>query len=218
MPGGGMRIKSHAEHPSMLKGDYNVKNMLIQYESVENEAPPDTSFAMNFKFEDGDLNGLELIGGGALVFHQNEMVRLEYNQKLARTFVPNTPLIRDNNLVDMTIRVKLFSKNNDWSVSGYNSETLTDSWMFHDGIGKLAWSQNGVLQRQSAVNTVSQVNEYVLVKTGTLIKWYVNGAYHNYTTVSSEAVAEWDTIEINKNAAVPSFGNPSIHYYDKNGM
>ena len=42
MPGGGMRIKSHAEHPSMLKGDYNVKNMLIQYESVENEAPPDT--------------------------------------------------------------------------------------------------------------------------------------------------------------------------------
>ena len=108
-----------------------IINDLISYyrglDSPEQIATPDLTYTINYSFDDtiDDLS----ISVGSPVFHFNRMIELPASTLLSKTFANTGPLTRGDNLLMMTIRVKVYSVSDKWHVDGHGSW----SFEYHNG-------------------------------------------------------------------------------------
>ena len=174
-----------------------INDLISYYRGLDAPAPiviPDLTYTINYSFDDtiDDLS----ISVGSPVYHFNRMIELPSSTFLSKIFADTTPLTRGDNLLLMTIRVKVYSVNEKWRVDGRGS------WIFeyHNGELKVTDGANEVTHVISPLPS-TKFNDWVVTINPTYISFYLNGGFiisKENTCVSP--FAAWSRLDINENA------------------
>ena len=182
-----------------------INELISYYRGLDAPEPiviPDLTYTINYSFDDtiDDLS----ISVGSPVFHFNRMIELPASTLLSKTFTDTTPLTRGDNLLMMTIRVKVYSVNDKWRVNAHGSW----SFEYHNGELKVTDGVNEVIHVISPVPS-TKFNDWVATINPTYVSFYLNGGFlisKQNTCVSP--FAAWSQFDINHNAN-------SVNLYDQ---
>ena len=184
---------------------YIINDLISYYRGLDSPEPvatPDLTYTINYSFNDtiDDLS----ISVGSPVYHFNRMIELPASTSLSKTFANTTPLTRGDNLLMMTIRVKVYSVSDKWHVDGHGSWSLE----YHNGSVKVTDGANEVTHVISPLPS-TKFNDWVVTINPSYVTFYLNGGFiisKENTCVSP--FAAWSQFDINHNAN-------SVNLYDQ---